>query len=553
MKNFLLVSLLFLASEEAFCYSKYWIRFTDKNGTPYTTSNPSTFLSARSIQRRQNHNIAVINRDLPVNPSYVAQVLATGAVTLNYKSRWFNAISITTTDPNALAAINALPFVQSVTPVKRYRGNADYEDSPFSNSTERSGIMQPVAYNYGASFGQINQINAVCLHNQGYHGEGMQIAVLDAGFLNINLLAAFDSLFVNNQILGTWDFVSGNANVYDDDAHGEMVLSCMGGWLDGQIIGTAPKAKYWLLRTEDAATEYVIEEDNWVAGAEFADSVGADVINTSLGYTTFDDTTMNHTYAQMNGNTCISTRGADYAVATGMFVVCSAGNSGSSPWYYIGAPADGDSVLSVGAVDAAGVLAGFSSHGPTFDGRIKPDVCARGQGATVAAPGGGINSGANGTSFASPITCGAVACLWQAHPAFSNRQLYYAIIQSANRYTTPNNNYGYGIPDFCSANLLLSGGNPPVPKNFKEDELVSVYPNPFDENFNFSFYSLSDQVIGIKLTDVEGRVIMSDEVQVYASMINYHKIMQLNSLSRGIYILSIVSSGKTITKKLVKE
>jgi hypothetical protein len=546
-----LLFLCVLLTVQSFAYSKYWIQFTDKSNSPYSVSNPSVYLSPRSIQRRQNQNIPVIQRDLPPNPSYIQQVLATGAVTLNYRSRWFNAISITTTDANALTAINNLPFVQSVTPVKRMRGNVEDEHTFYDDPELRMGPMvQPQSYNYGASFGQINQIAGDCLHNQGFHGEGMVIAVLDAGFLNIQNLDAFDSLFANNQILGTWDFVAGDANVYDDDAHGEMVLSCMGGYLDGQIVGTAPKAKYWLLRTEDAPSEYVIEEDNWVAGAEFADSVGADVINTSLGYTTFDDNTMDHTYANMDGNTCVCSIAADYAVATGIFVTCSAGNSGSSSWFYIGAPADADSVLSVGAVNLGGTIAGFSSHGPTSDGRIKPDVSACGNGATVADQSNGINTGANGTSFSSPITCGAVACLWQAHPTMTNRQLYYAIIQSATQYTTPDNDYGYGIPNFCNASLILSGTDPSV---FTGDQLVSLYPNPFADAVSFGYYSVKEQRLRVQLVDVTGKVVMEESISIHGNSYNQERIAGLASLAPGLYLLNIVSSDKVFTERIVKQ
>ena len=553
MKKFLFVVILFSSIQDAFSYSKYWVLFTNKTGTPYTTTNPSVYLSARSIQRRVNQGIPVIPRDFPPNPSYVSQVLAIPNVTLNYRSRWFNAISITTTDPNAITAINALPFVQSCAPVKRLRGDVREENTAFpivADNARTQAVLQPQVYNYGQSGGQISQIGGDCLHNLGFHGEGMQIAVLDAGFLNINTIIAFDSLFINNRILGTWDFVSGNSNVFDDDQHGEMVLSCMGGWLDGQIIGTAPKAKYWLLRTEDAPTEYVIEEDNWAAGAEYADSVGADVINTSLGYTTFDDASQNHVYAtDMDGNTCMSTRAADFAVAVGMFVTVSAGNSGGGPWNFVGAPADADSVLTVGAVDLSGVLAGFSSRGPSADGRIKPDVSACGNGATVAAQGGGIQN-ANGTSFSSPITCGAVACLWQAHPTFTNRQVYQAIIQSASQFSTPDNDYGYGIPNFCNANLILSGSDP---KNFNADNLISVFPNPFGVEFSFSFYSSKDQIIKIRLTDLQGKLIADDELQVKGNTFNYPRMTQLGTLSSGIYLFNLISGEKVFTKKIVKQ
>src|ERR1051326_1243647 len=240
MKKTVLLAFFLSLSIFTFAYDHYWIQFTDKNNTPYSVSNPSAFLSARSIQRRQNQNIPVTVRDLPVDPNYVTQVLATGAVTLNYRSRWFNAISITTTDANALTAINSLPFVVSVQPVKRYRGHNTVEtvDNPETQSNQKySGdIIMPTALNYGQSFNQANQIGAVCLHNAGFQGQGMVIAVLDDGFYNVDILPAFDSLRLNNRLLGTWDFVSGNANVYDDDTHGMEVLSDMAGWIDGSII-----------------------------------------------------------------------------------------------------------------------------------------------------------------------------------------------------------------------------------------------------------------------------------------------------------------------------
>ena len=231
-------------------------------------------------------------------------------------------------------------------------------------------------------------LNGDALHDMGYDGAGKIIAILDAGFLNANNLDAFDSLWNNGQILGTRDFVSPqNPNIFGSHYHGTMVLSTMGANWPGQMVGTAPKADYWLIRTEDGDSECLIEELNWVSGAEFADSLGADVINSSLGYTTFDDPTLDHSYEDMDGNTTPVTIGADMAVSKGMIVVNSAGNSGGSFWQYIGAPADGDSVFSIGAVDGLGNYAYFSSTGPTYDGRMKPNVVAQGQGSTIIDPG----------------------------------------------------------------------------------------------------------------------------------------------------------------------
>lgn len=552
MKFFLLPILLLLFFDEtASAYSKYWVTFTDKNGTPYNINNPSAFLSIRAIQRRQNQSIPVTVRDLPVDPVYVAQVLATGTVTLNFTSRWFNAVSITTTDTNALNAIGNLSFVVSVDPVKRFRqdeNDVDKEDPVFP-SEEKIYPTVPgmLAYNYGGSYNQANQIGAVCMHNLGYHGEGMVIAVIDDGFSTVDTHTGFDSVRTNNQILGTWDFVVGEQNVYNDGNHGTRVFSCIAGYIDGQLVGTAPKAAFWLLRTEDVNSEYLYEEDTWVAGAEFADSVGADIITSSLGYTVFDDGNGDHTYSDMDGNTNRVTIGADYAAATGMFVCICQGNSGSQAWYYMWAPADGDSVLSVGAVNSGGTIASFSSHGPTFDGRIKPNTCAQGVNATVVNPSGGVTQN-SGTSFSTPITAGAVACLWQANPMFTNMQLFTAILQSADRYTNPDNDYGYGIPDFCNANIFLSEL---TKEDTAKDKFISVYPNPASDFVSFTFYSASGQELKVQLMDVTGKVISEKNIFVKAGL-NEIRFEDL-PFAPGVYLLRIQTTGNTFSHKLIRE
>jgi len=534
--------------------SKYIVKFTDKNGTPYSISNPSAFLSQRAITRRTNQGIAITQNDLPVNPGYISSVLATGSVTLLNRSKWFNAITIVTTDPTALTAIQSLPFVSSVSAVQRKISATgdEYDPQPItldngSKVEPQAQVSQMLAHDYGTSLNQISMLGGECLHNMGYEGQGMVIAVLDGGFFEVNNLPAFDSLWANNQILGTWDFVANDSSVFEDNAHGEMVLSCMGANMPGQLVGTAPKADYWLLRTEDVGSEYVIEEYNWVAAAEFADSVGADIINSSLGYTTFDDPSQDHSYADMNGNTAVVSIGADIAVSKGIFVVNSAGNSGASSWYYIAAPADGDSVMAVGAVDANGVYTSFSSHGPTSDGQIKPDVAAQGFGTVVAGPFGGIQN-QNGTSFSSPVTAGMVACLWQAHPALSARQLYYAIIQSASQYGNPDAELGYGIPDFCAASVVLSGGDASV---FAEDNLISVYPNPFRETFDFTFYSDHEQPIAVEMYDVTGRLVAETAFEVsFRSHNTYH--VSANDLRNGMYFLVIRTQEKKFVRKVSK-
>ncbi len=363
--------------------------------------------------------------------------------------------------------IDALPFVLSVSKntvsniiaedksVKPFFENESISKIPEENLVK--GTTSGQSYDYGQAFNQINMLNGIPLHDLGLDGAGMTIAVLDAGFLNADVIEAFDSLWLNNQIIGYKDFVSPLApDIFDSHYHGTMVLSTMGANLPTEMVGTAPKADYWLLRSEDGATEYLIEELNWASAAEFADSLGADIINSSLGYTTYDDPAQDHTYEDMDGNTTPITIAADLAASKGILVVNSAGNSGSSSWHYIGAPADGDSVFTIGAVNSSGNYASFSSTGPTYDDRIKPNVVAQGQGSTViSAYSGNVTSG-NGTSFSSPITAGMVACLWQAHPNKKNTEIMEAIQQSASQALNPDSLLGYGIPDYFAAHSTLS-------------------------------------------------------------------------------------------------
>jgi subtilisin family serine protease len=382
----------------------------------------------------------------------------------------------------------------------------------------------------------------------GFTGEGMVIAVLDAGFYNANILPAFDSIRLNGQILGCRDIVTGDTMVYEDFPHGMNVLSTMAGNLPGKIVGTAPKASYWLLRTEDAASESIQEEINWLVGAEFADSVGADIINCSLGYTTFDNASTNHTYADMDGNTTIVTKAADWAASTGMFVVVSAGNLGSQTWQKISAPADADSVLTVGAVDPFGTIAGFSSRGPTSDGRIKPNIVAQGSSSITAANAGDITTN-NGTSFSGPIAAGAVACLWQANPARTNMEIMNAIHRSSSQFGAPDTVKGYGIPNFCWADYILAGIN----ENSSREEEINVYPNPFVSGIRIDFFSDKKQKIDIELYDISGRIIISHTDALAANMMNSLEINVDQDLSKGMYLVRIKAGEKVYNKKLVKE
>ncbi len=552
-KNLSLFLFLFLF-QFSFSQTKtnYWIIFKDKNGSPYSLTKPSEYLSPKAIERRAKQNIPVSLSDLPVNPNYVDALKSIGVSIIN-QSKWFNAILISTVDANKIAAINALPFVKGVRSIsisQQSKLNTKFETESNSEviQNEKSvASTSSTSLDYGLSFKQANQIGVDCLHDLGFQGQGMTIAVLDAGFLNANVLPAFDSLHIHNQILGCRDFVVGDTLVYEDYPHGMNVLSCMGGNLPGRIVGTSPKAKFWLLRTEDAWTESLQEEINWLVGAEFADSVGADLITSSLGYNIFDNPADSHTYADMDGNTTIVTKAADWAVSKGLFVVIAAGNAGGPSWYKITAPGDADSVLTIGAIDSLGYVAGFSSRGPTYDGRIKPNTVARGVAAIVASTSGDV-AAENGTSFSTPITAGAVACLWQANPTRTNMEILYAIEQSASQYLLPDTIKGYGIPNFCTANQLLAG----IDENKFNNENLKVYPNPFTSTFEISFYSDKKQIVEIELYDISGRKLISQMKQLNANINNHFSITEMEGLSNGIYIVQLRTTDRSYFKKIIK-
>lgn len=540
---------------------KYLIKFTDKNNSPYTLSDPSQYLSAKAIIRRVNQGITIKYNDLPVSPAYIDSVLSTG-VTLYCTSKWFNSATIFTTDSAALAKIMSFPFVQSVDSITKIKTTSLISIFPEKKNSEvvmsgRSSFVQndysaerTENYDYGMSYNQVSMIGLDYLHNLGYCGQGMTIAVIDAGFWHADTMPVFDSLWTNNQILGYKNFVEPGVNLFDQNisTHGMMVLSIMGGNIPGQIIGTAPKANYWLLRSEDAPTENIIEEYNWASAAEFADSVGADVINSSLGYTEFDQSWMNHTYSDMDGKTAPTSIAATIAASKGIIVCNSAGNSGSSSWHYIGAPADADSIITVGAVDDQENYASFSSTGPTSDGRIKPTVAAQGQGTVVASTSSGTTSG-NGTSFSSPVIAGATACLWQANQSYNNMLIIQAIMESASQYSNPDSLLGYGIPNFAAANLILSGI---TIHDFDNTSLVNIFPNPFNDFINIIFFSSDTQDVDIDIYDITGKKVISEKGLKRSAGYNYLSVGNIAELCKGLYIIRIMSDGKEYSQKLMK-
>jgi serine protease AprX len=524
---------------------KYWIKFKDKNNSPYSISNPSAFLTAKSIARRTNQSIAIDITDIPVNQSYIDQVNATGAQVFQ-RSKWLNAAIVIVTNTVQLTAINSLTCVLNSSPVGKYYRTTEIQNASPIKYFPKS-LNSVSGYNYGPSLTQVSQIGADCMHENGYRGQNMTIAVIDAGFMQADINPVFDSLRNENRILGTRDYVMGNTAVYEDHLHGANCLSLLAGNSPGNLIGTAPKASYWLLRSEDAPTEKIIEECNWVVAAEFADSVGVDITTTSLGYTTFDPTYsyQNHVYADLNGKTSVASIAATMAVRKGIFVLNAAGNEGGGAWRYIGVPADADSICTVGAVNGSGIHSNFSSVGPTSDGRIKPELSAMGEGSYVCNPGYSFSSG-NGTSYATPILAGAVACLWQANPTKTNMQILEALKSTASQSASPNNDYGWGIPNMCAAHNLLNGTFLAVGENKKQLE-INLFPNPAANEINFK---LNSDIDFIEVTDVLGKIYKTSFVKNDNSTFN---VKFGNNLSSGVYFIVIHTAEGFFKSKFVRE
>ncbi len=543
-----------LSSTAQIASDKYYVQFTDKNDSPYSINNPGEFLTQRALDRRDKQGIEITENDIPVNQLYLQGVADIGVQLLN-PTKWLNGVTIYTQNPALIDQIKALPYVSAT--LKVVQTNSPVSDK-FKNlineavsSNQIDNSKSTGSLDYGYSYGQIEQLNGIKLHDQGFMGQGMVIAVLDAGFTGVLEHPVFEYLWNNDKILGNKDFVYMGGNVFEGHQHGKMVLSCMGGNLPGTMIGTAPEAEYWLLRSEEGPTENIIEEYNWVSAAEFADSVGADVINSSLSYFNYDtiftatDTIVwSYTPSDMDGNTAIATIGADIASSKGIIVCNSAGNSGT----LVGAPADGDSVFTVGSVRLDGERSGFSSIGPTADGRIKPNNMACGEGATIAVGSQDISIYGNGTSFSSPIMAGMVTCLWQSHPEMTAIEIQESIMESGSTADNPDNFMGWGIPDFAGADSILTSVNP----NINIDKLVTVGPNPFSEQLNININIDSAENIRIELINLAGNIVLAKEYNITGHKKKIKLSTDISSLSQGVYFLKVITEHRTEVVKVVK-
>ncbi len=544
----ILLSLFFSINATA-QFTKYIVRFKDKTGTPFSINNPSQFLSAKAIERRTRQHISIDETDLPIVPHYIDSVRLSGNVIILNQSKWLNQVCIQTTDPAALAKINALSFVINAQPVKRISNSQVIKKNKFTEeikdvASPQSPMNPTDFYSYGNSYGQIHIHEGEYLHNKGFKGEGMSMAIIDAGFYHYQTLPAFDSVRLNNQIIETYDFVNNETSVNEDDVHGMECFSIIAGNIPGQLVGSSPKAKFYLYRSEDVFSESPVEEQYWIAAAERADSNGVDVISTSLGYNLFDNPVFNYSYADMNGHTTLIAKASSFAAKKGIIVLAAAGNEGANSWHFITTPADADSILTVGAVNVSGVVGDFSSYGPSSDGRVKPTVASVGVSTALSSATGTIITG-NGTSFATPNMAGLVTCLWQAFPEFTNMEIIEAVKKSSSIYNTPNNRIGYGIPNFriafndLSQQRTLRNINTVLGNN-----RIKIYPNPFRNNFTVLIKPENTATAIFRLYDAAGKLYFSKQISLQAEQVQAIQFDNRQPLQRGIYTLKF-SDGKS--------
>ena len=552
MKKLSLLFLAFIAcafAKAQVATNIYWVQFTDKNDSPYSIDVPEAFLSQRALDRRARLGIEIDEYDLPVNPQYLQAVADCGAELIN-PSKWLNGVSVHVTDAAVIDAINALPFVEATRNCPHYPKAHETKVKWLENEMKAAESSSATRGYYGGGYTQITQLNAHVFHDNGFQGEGMVVAVLDGGFIGADIHECFQNMRDEGRLLGTRDFVYGSTSVYTQSTHGTACLSTMAAYVPQTFVGTAPKASYYLLHTEDGNSETIVEEYNWVSGAEYADSLGVDVCSTSLGYIDFDDdmSQWNHTFAHFDGHTAPMTIGAEIAASRGMICLNSAGNEGDS-WNgecTLGIPGDAEHILTIGAVDNTGERAWFSSVGPTYDGRIKPDVMAMGQDTYVASgnPGSHPNPYYNGsgTSFSCPVMAGAVTCLRQAYPSLSVQDFCDAVRQAGDRANNPDNSYGYGIPNLAAAFEALHVEDTFTPQN----EIISVFPNPSQGEVRI--HMKEGYHAELTVYDIMGRQLKS----YHFNGLNHTTFEHfLNGLSNGLYVIKADSELGSQTVKLI--
>jgi serine protease AprX len=522
----------------------FWVVFTDKDSSHFTLDNPSEFLNENALQRRIFFGIPIDITDIPVPDFYLQRVKSLDA-DIQHVSKWLNGAVVFTENENFAQEVSELYFVKEVRQIKlpgpkSVQDKLKYEQQHFRNLKNNNVYRE-----FGASENQLSMLFAHTLHERGLKGNGIDIAVMDNGFVNVPDNPFFATPYSTGRINAGYNFVDNTPEVFTKGNHGSAVLSTLAADKQGNFMGAAPNANYYLFITEDDLTEGIHEEINWALAAEMVDTMlGIHVIlSTSLGYSDgFDNPADEYTYADMDGNTTIITRAANLAASKGMLVVNSAGNSGTSPWRYITAPADGPGVLAVGAVGPDGLVTPFSSRGPNAARDLKPNVMAQGGMVAVVNQFGSVVA-SNGTSFSCPIISGMAACLWQDFPEKSSHQIFKAIQKSAHLYNKPNNDYGYGIPNFRVAYELLR-----TDFNLDTQETFLVYPNPFESNLHVVFYFIEDDKYDLAIFDLLGKKWFSKK-----NITNgYHILEEVGSLPAGNYLLRIKRGRDVVEEKLIK-
>ncbi|HBC78171.1 MAG TPA: hypothetical protein DEO60_13595 [Bacteroidales bacterium] len=512
----------------------YRIYFKDKGTNTINNFSPGTLLSVKAVKRREKAGIPVTDmRDIPVYTGYLNQIKSAG-FRLHCTSRWMNTALFKTETGADIGSIVNLPFVREVRIVKKpvAKGNSNDKLSFSTRQDDLPGYDQPV-----------RMLNGLSVHNSGLNGNGILIAVLDGGFLNAENISSLDDLRSRNGIKGTYDFVRNNKLVYGYHNHGTAVLSVIAGYIPESIEGSARGADFWLLRSEDTETEFPVEEDFWVAAAEFADSLGADIISSSLGYCTFDDPLMDYKFPDLDGNKAFVTQAANIAASKGILVINSAGNERNKPWIRIIAPSDGDSVLAVGAVDGNGIISSFSSAGPSFDRQIKPDVVSQGVSVPVQVNTFTVER-SNGTSFSCPVISGMCACIMQAVPKALNYEIISALHSASDRFLSPDSLYGYGIPDIADVIKQLQDKYTVRPS----DGSVAS-PNPFKEELKIAFREVPDK-LKIEIYDVNGKLVVCRDYLDYISRTLI--IDDFRDLPNGIYFVRLITPEAILVHKVIR-
>ncbi|MDR1652461.1 MAG: S8 family peptidase [Prevotellaceae bacterium] len=519
----------------------YYLQLKDKNNSPFSLENPSVYLSDRALLRRTEMNIPVDSSDIPVNPLYISEISNTGAE-IFATTRWLNGLTVRLNDSAAiLPLLRDFNFIEKI----EYTG-IDIQPSAFAAASipAENIINNSYSTTYGGGYSQINQINGLPLHQRGFRGGNIQIAVVDAGFTNADVHTAFDSLRADGRLLGTRDFAYNTGNVFCRSTHGAAALSTMASNVPESLIGVAPDASYWLLLSERIQGEYPVEADLWITAAEFADSVGADIITTSLGYFNFNDYSLNYSYTDLNGQTIRASRAADIAAEKGIILFNAAGNEGASSWRYINVPADAQQIISVGAVNSAGISASFSSYGPTADGRVKPELCAEGVSAAI---GNFLTpdyfSTGSGTSYATPILAGMTACMLQELKAgnisYSPATVKDALIRSSSLFPANDEQQGYGIPDFETALTLF------LTSQTSELQNINYFNIKEENNFYYIKINIAAQTNAVSVFNTLGQCLQ------YVSTKNAEILIDKTAFPKGILLLKVQNEKFAAVEKVV--